>query len=324
MIKRIVQFSFLFAVCFHTGAMHRVSGQDMSTLVSVARANGECLNNYDVSYRIVSIADVTKDPSKLEELKRTLKEKNRPLIDERRVTARLVLDKASTVNPVKFVFVVNYQSFRDEKIVSQVTEFMAWQDGLLTDGTTMNPSGEITRRRVSLERCYQSFGIPSFETFYGALNAPNDRGYWENHDIFWDSYQSALSDCQLTRLKNGRLRVEKSFPAYRSSSEFDPISSLMVNRASVLIDRETGADRKESTTTTNVAWENFEGIYRIRNIFERMKDLGTMGDRISTYHWHQFNEEKFEFPIHILKDISLENCTQFLLDGQSELSSRER
>ncbi len=65
----------------------------MSTLVNVAQLMANGYNNYDVSYRIVSIADVPKDPSKLEELQKMLKEKKRPLIDERRVTARLILDK---------------------------------------------------------------------------------------------------------------------------------------------------------------------------------------------------------------------------------------
>jgi hypothetical protein len=227
------------------------------------------------------------------------------------------------VNPVKIVFVINYQLFRDEKIVDQYTNFMAWQDGLIADGTTRNPSGEIARGKTTLERCYRSFGIPSFETFYGLLSAPEDRGYWENHDIFWDRYQSAVSDQQLTKLKNGRLRAEKSFPTYRASTEYDPISSLIVNRTSIPIDIKTGENLVESTSSTKVTWENAEGVYRIRSIVERRNDLGMMIDRISTYHWHQFNEEQIEFPTHILKDISLENCTQFLIDGQSELSSKD-
>ncbi len=45
-------------------------------------------------------------------------------------------------------------------------------------------------------------------------------------------------------------------------------------------------------------------------------------DQISTYHWHQFNEDQIEFPSNVLKDFSLESCTQFLIDGQSELSGK--
>lgn len=324
MIKKTVPFAILFVVCFQTWSMHRVRGQDMSTLVAVARANGECLNNYDVSYRIISIADLPKDPAKMEELEKDFKDNKLTLIDERRVTARLVLDKASTMNPVKIVFVINQQSIRDERIVDQSTSFMMWHDGLIAHGTTRDPMGEIVHGKRTLDRCYRSFGIPSFETFHGSLYVPQDRGFWENHDIFWDGYQSGVSDWELTRLKDGRLRGEKSFSTYRTFWDFDPISFLIVNRTYIPVDHKTGEDRKESITSTNVAWENVQGVYRIRKIVERTKDLGIMVDRISTYHWHQFNEEQIEFPTNILKDISLENCTQFLLDGQSELSSKER
>lgn len=320
MIKKILQFAFPLVVCFDNLSMSWLSGQDMSTLVNVARANGECLNNYDVSYRIVSIADVPKDPSKLEELQKTLKEKKRPLIDERRVTARLILDKASTLNPVKIVFVINQQAFREEKIVDQSTTFMMWQNGLVTNGTTRDPSIEIVRGKKNLERCYQSFGIPSFETFYGSLDAPEDQGYWENHDVFWDRYQSAVSDRQLTRLRNGRLRHENSFSTYIGSEEFDPISSLIVNQTFIPIDSKTGEKLVESTSSTKITWEAIEGIYRIKNIVERRYDLGMIVDQVSTYHWHQFNEDQIEFPYNVLKDFSLESCTQFLIDGQSELS----
>lgn len=323
-MKNSVPFAIVFVFCFPTWSMHHVCGQDMSTLVAVARANGECLNNYDVSYRIISIADLPKDPAKMEELEKTFKDNKLMLIDERRVTARLVLDKASTLNPVKIVFVINQQSYRAEKIIDQSTEFMMWHDGLIAEGTTRNPSGEIARGKATLERCYRSFGIPSFETFHGSLYAPEDRGYWENHDIFWDGYQSGVSDWELTRLRDGRFRGEKSFSTYRTSWDFEPISSLLINRTYVPIDHKTFKERTESTTTTNVAWENVEGIYRIRSIVERTKDLGIMVDRISTYHWHQFNEEQIEFPLHVLKEFSLESCTQFLIDGQSELSSKER
>ncbi|MFN7875391.1 MAG: hypothetical protein ACK5PB_08740 [Pirellula sp.] len=324
MVKRIIQFATLFAALFHGCPLPIANAQDMTTLIDVARANGECLNNYDVSFKIISIADPPKDPVRLEELKREFKERSTRFFDEKRITGRLVVDKASTLNPVKIVFVINRQFLLNERVVDQYTDFMAWQDGLIADGTTNNPSGEIARGKQTLERCYRSFGIPSFETFYGQLSAPEDNGYWENHDVFWDRYKAVASDRQLVRLRNGRLREGKSHSTYRTFSEYDPISSLLVSRTLIPFDGKTGEELLESAVDQRVSWENINGVYRIKSIAERDVNLGLMSDQISTYHWHQFNEEQIEFPSDILKDISLERCTKFLIDGQSELSNEEK
>ena len=292
--------------------------QDFATQLDIARANGESLQNYDVSYRKTSIANLPKDQVRLDAIKKSFQSQKMLLWDEIEEIGRLVIDKESTNNPKKILF-VRRKSMSAEGRVKQHTDFMVWEDGKSASGTTSNPSGEIGRGKSSLAACYLSSWIPSFETYHGSLVAPQIEGYWDDHSVYWESYKSQ-GDLPLVRLPNGRLRGERSFETHRGLWEYDPITSLIVFVTGIPIDQETGKEKLEFATSIRPTWENHRNVYRLKGVVERSILNRVMSDEVTSFHWHQCNEENFIFPREFLKDLSLDKCTQFLIDGQSELS----
>ena len=294
--------------------------QDFASLLDVAEANGESLQNYDVSYRKTAIADLPKDRERLRAIKTSLENRQALFWDEKEEIGRLVIDKESSSNPKKMLFVKRVRIYAQGKVVQQYTRFLVWDNGESASGNTMNPSGEIGRGKSSLEKCYSSFLIPSFETYNGSLLPPKTKGYWEDHSVFWEWYKSQTADVSLVRLPNGRLRSEKTFATHRNLSEYDPKSSLVVFYTTIPIDQESGNEKPEFSMPARVTWKNHRNVYCLKGVISRGIADGIMSDDVETFYWHQCNEERVVFPSEVLKDFTLERCTQFLIDGQSELS----
>jgi hypothetical protein len=85
-------------------------------------------------------------------------------------------------------------------------------------------------------------------------------------------------------------------------------------------EKETGNEILDLVTPVRVTWENHKNVYRLKTVVAREIRVGVMYDAVSTFHWHRCNDEVFEFPTKLIDELSLEKCTQFLIDGQSELS----
>jgi hypothetical protein len=295
--------------------------QDFATLMDVARANGESLQNYDVSYRKSAIANLPKDQEGRDSIKRMRESKRILFWEEKEEIGRLVILKGFSNNPKRILFIRRNRIFSEGKVASH-TDFMLWDDGIRTSGTTMNPrSGEIAKGKCTLARFYRFHFVPSFETYIGSLMPPEMEGYWEDHSAYWDHYKSGGAGIPVVRLPNGKLRIERSFETVRSVTEYDPISSLIIFLNGIPIDKDTGKEKMELATSIRVTWEKYQDIYRLKSIVARSKDNGLMSDDVETFHWHQCNEVDFKFPSELVGDFSLDRCTRFLIDGQSELSN---
>jgi hypothetical protein len=319
-INIMVRILLLCLVCVRVLLLGDASAQDFESLLDVAFANGECLQNYDVSYRKNTIADLPKDQERLANIKMSRASKQLPFWEEKEEIGRLVIDKESTSSPKKILFVKRTRITAEGKAANS-TEFLVWDDGRIANGTTRNPSGEIAKGPCSLARCYLSHFIPSFETYNGSLSAPRTEGYWDDHSVYWEWYKSQGSGTPLVRLPNGRLRWEKTFETHRGILEYDPITSLIVFSSAIPIDQETGNEKLEMATPKRVTWENHQNVYRLKGIVSRNVLFGVVLDESESFFWHQCNEENFVFPKEFLKELSLEKCSQFLIDGQSELSN---
>jgi len=321
MVRIVAQILLLALVYGSQSLWHKNAiAQDFATLLDIARANGESLQNYDVSYRRSTVANLPKDQERLVAIKKSFESQKMLLWEENEEIGRLVIDKESTNNPKKILF-VRRKRISFEGMVKQHTEFMAWEDGKIATGTTSNPSGEIGRGKSTLAKCYRYSWIPSFETYHGTLVAPQIEGYWDDHSVYWEWYKSHGADLPIIRLPNGSLRLERTFETHRSISEYDPITSLIVFFTSIPINQETGNEKLEFATPVRVTWENHQNVYRLKGVVARGMDNGIMTDGVEAFHWHQCNEETFKFPGEFLIDLSLDKCTQFLIDGQSELST---
>lgn len=294
--------------------------QDFASLLDVAFANGECLQNYDVSYRISTFADFPKDKNKRDAVISAYKsQRGVACEEENEVFGRLLVDKESGSNPKRILFVKKRRIVKERK-EEEVVEFMVWDRGQCVSGTTRNSRDEIRRGNTDLAKCYSYYNIPSFETYHGTLVAPRTQGYWEDHSVFWEWYKSQTAGIPLVRLRNGRLRFERNFGTMRMVSEYDPVSSLVVYFTAIPFEKETGNEILDLATPVRVTWENHKNVYRLKAVVAREIRVGVMYDAVSTFHWHQCNEESFEFPTKLIDELSLEKCTQFLIDGQSELS----
>jgi hypothetical protein len=106
----------------------------------------------------------------------------------------------------------------------------------------------------------------------------------------------------------------------RSATEFDPVSSLVVFFTTIPFEKETGNEILDLATPVRVTWENHKSVYRLKALVAREIRDGVMYDAVSSFHWHQCNEQEFVFPKQFFEELSLEKSTQFLVDGQSELS----
>ena len=64
MVSNMIRLVVLWLACGHVLLGGNLCAQDYASLLDVAAANGECLQNYDVSYRISTFADFPKDKDK--------------------------------------------------------------------------------------------------------------------------------------------------------------------------------------------------------------------------------------------------------------------
>jgi len=295
--------------------------QDQGSLVDVAFANAEALQSYDVSYRVTSIADLPSAKDELLLLKKQFQDNKLVFWDERQETARLVVEKDTTNNPIRVLFVRRYQLTLEGKVINQETQFAFWNSGELTSGTSLNPNPSPQRYvKCSLQSLYKRFLIPCFEIFRGQLDPPFFEEFWQDHSTYWDRLKAASLDFKLVRLPSGTLRLTKSFTSDHRTLEHDPVSCLVTYASVIPIDQKTGDSLIQLTNTTRLTWENVRNVYRPRSGVERELSNGIMLDKVTEFCWHQFNEESFSFPVEMMKGFNAEKSIQFLVDGQSELS----
>ena len=320
MVSNMIRLVVLWLACGHVLLGGNLCAQDYASLLDVAAANGECLQNYDVSYRISTFADFPKDKDKRDAVISAYRNQVGVACEEEsEVLGRLLVDKESGNNPTRILFVKKTRVVKERK-EEEVVEFMTWDRGQGAIGTTRYPKDEIRRGRTDLAKCYSYHDIPSFETYHGTLVAPRTKGYWEDHSVYWEWYKSQTVGIPLLRLRNGRLRSERNFGTARTVSEYDPVSSLVVYFTTIPFEKETGNEILDLVTPVRVTWENHKNVYRLKTVVAREIRVGVMYDAVSTFHWHRCNDEVFEFPTKLIDELSLEKCTQFLIDGQSELS----
>ena len=320
MVSNMIRLVVLWLACGHVLLGGNLCAQDFASLLDVAAANGESLENYDVSYRISTVADFPKDTKKRDAIINAYKRKTGIACEEETEEfGRLVVDKESGSNPKKIFFMRKKRIVKEGK-EKEYTEFMVWDSGKAAIGTTRRQPVDIKRGPLSIAKFYSYHHIPSFETFFGRLATPYIEGYWEDHSVYWEWYKSQVSGQPLVRLPNGRLRFERTFETMRSATEFDPVTSLVVFFTTIPFEKETGSEILDLATPVRVTWENHKSIYRLKALVAREIRDGVMYDAVSSFHWHQCNEDELVFPKQFFAELSLEKSTQFLIDGQSELS----
>jgi hypothetical protein len=320
MVINMIRLLVSWLACSHLLLVGNLYSQDFASFLDVAAANGECLQNYDVSYRISTLADFPKDIKKRDAIISNYKSLEGAACEEEvEELGRLVVDKESGSNPKRILFVRKKRIVK-ERDGKEYFEFIVWDSGKAAYGTTRDSRNEIKRASVSIARCYDNFFIPSFETYIGRLAPPHVEGYWEDHSVLWEWFKSQTSDLPVVRLPNGRLRFERTFEMMRLATEFDPVTSMLVLSTSIPFEKETGNEILHLATPVRVTWENHKSVYRLKAVVAREAKSGLMYDAVSTFHWHQCNEVDFVFPSQFFEEISLGKCTQFLFDGQSELS----
>lgn len=297
------------------------TAQDSAALIEIARANGESMRNYDVSFKKTTLINFPTDPDKLKLVEQEYQTSKRPLWDEIIVTGRLLVDKETAIDAKRLLFVQAEEFLIDGKIQQRHTEFVLWYDGNCITGTTRDPSGELSKGKTGLDYIYQRFLPPSFETFVCDLDPPRDKAYWNDHSVYWDMYKDGIKSFKLQQLNNGCLRLVNETPEYIFSSDFDPLSMLLIAHSRKATDKFAQSNSHISEAQGKVTWENHKNVYRIKSILKHDNVYRIPNDSITTFHWHQFNENELVFPNDILDDVSMAKCTLFLVDGQSELSN---
>lgn len=288
--------------------------QDPSWLLDVARANAESMQNYDVSYKITRLKDET---AKLDADKPgTVK---MPKWDEQRIIGRLVLDKASVNKPTKLLHARTVELLYKEKVVQQYMESTAWDEGVGITYASYIPNGEIPRGPLSLGYVYTSQNIPFFEIGNGRIQPPSEKSYWNDEVGFWEASKIHISKFTLSRSPSGTLRLELSRDTDRLLKLYDPVSNLCVSESIFSNEPQSKVERKSPVSARQIAWENSNGVYRVISYAEQISTPRISQNEIGTFHWHQFNVEAISFPQDVFTDFSVDKCTKFLAEGQSEL-----
>ena len=319
MVSSICTFSRAFVASLLFFWFNYLIAQDSSSLFDVAKANGDSMRNYDVSYKKTTIVNLPKDTDQLREIQQSYREAKVTLWDEVNEIGRIVVDKEAAIDAKKLFFIRSVEYSKSGKVEQRHTEFVIWVDGNGVSGTSRNPTGEIGRAKINLEQLYRQFSPPSFETFAGNLRPPQLTGYWDDHSVYWDMYKSGTANFEFQRLSNGKLRLLNETPEYIYLSDYDPVSMLMVSYRRNSTKESPEVNQNSSATFGNITWENYGNVYRLRSILARDRLLNVSHDISTSFHWHQFNEDEFVFPMHLWNNPSTTICTSFLIDGQSEI-----
>lgn len=309
-------FRLLAAISLWQAISIHARAQDSTWLLDVARANAESMQNYDVSYKITILRDEVEN---LETDKsRTYKF---PKWDEQRVVGRLVLDKQSTDKPTRLLHVRTDEFFYKEKLVQQQTECRAWKEGVVIEYLSTNPNGEIFQAPCTLESLFRGNSIPFFEIANGETRSPSYPVYWSDSNTYWELLKASSSQFKLSRSPSGTLRLDRTRETVRHHDTYDPISNLRTSSSDFPIDPITKQEPVAPTSLSQYAWENADNVYRLRSRSLQVSNRTLSHNEICVFYWHQFNVEMISFPQDVFTDFTVEKCTKFLVDGQSELSA---
>lgn len=306
------------------------SAQDLESLIDVHFANGECYKNYEVSYRITerfnppinSNKTADKDVQYFDSI-------GNPVVQLKEERGRLIVNKGEIGYPQTILFIRNYRQIGGRQD-SDRSEIFHWENMVsrsIRKGVSparFENSDISTQQEVELKEFYKRNLVPHFEYFNTRLIAPPIDEFWKDRKVYPDYIKSNAYRGKMTKGPTGRIRWERQSPSTHTIAEYDPVSNLPVFTSHTPIDPLTKEVKLNETMRSDTHWEKERNVYRPKHIISRERMEKHMYNKVSVFHWDQFNEEEIRFPEWVQDGFSLDNGLKYLSEGQLSVAEDPR